>query len=135
MGPDRRSIPLQFGRWEGDLGLPKDREEAGGAWRSQFEIETRHKGGAVESLKAALYCQGYQLQTTEDQPDPNFLPLPIDEEWLAFFNPRLFFDVECLVPVCDRCPWIVHPLAQRRPTIDDINGSPIGLVLVVKVTP
>jgi hypothetical protein len=30
---------------------------------SEFEIETLHEGAAVESLKAALYCSGYQLQT------------------------------------------------------------------------
>ena len=29
---------------------------------SQFEIETLHQGAAVKSLKAALYCPGYQLQ-------------------------------------------------------------------------
>jgi hypothetical protein len=58
---DSRSCQLQYflvGSFGGYGGFARPKPNA-----SEFEIETLHEGAAAESLKAALYCPGYQLQT------------------------------------------------------------------------
>jgi hypothetical protein len=51
----RYSLVGSFGVYGGFVGPKVD--------ASEFEIETVHDGDAVESLKAILYCSGYQIET------------------------------------------------------------------------
>jgi hypothetical protein len=58
---DSRSCQLQYflvGSFGGYGGFARPKPNA-----SEFEIEPLHEGEAAKSLKAALYCPGYQLQT------------------------------------------------------------------------
>ena len=58
-GIEPRSCQVQYflvGSFGGYGGFARPKLNA-----SEFEIETLHEGAAVESLKAALYCSGYQL--------------------------------------------------------------------------
>jgi hypothetical protein len=60
-GIEPRSCQLRYflvGSFGGYGGFARPKLNA-----SEFEIETLHEGAGVKSLKAALYCPGYQLQT------------------------------------------------------------------------
>jgi hypothetical protein len=67
-GIEAASCQLQYslvGSFGGYGGFARQKLNA-----SEFEIETVHEGAAAESLKAVIYCPGYQLQTMTLDPLP-----------------------------------------------------------------